>query len=268
MAESDLHAEEMMYAAFAVRQWLQNRPDAYVSLDTFLYYQRGVPSAVVSPDLYVVFGSHQHPRDSYKVWEEGGRLPAFVLEVTSKSTRHVDIAPRPALRSGVALRPPRRQRTNKFRIYEQVLGVSEYFLFDPTGDYLEPRLQGYRLVEGRYSPIPAEARPLPDLAPDRQPARWLYSEQLALGLGYVGMRLACYDPISGKRLLSAGEALQLAETATEAQAVAEANARAAAEAQAEAEANARVAAEAQAEAEAELLRLRAELEALRRRQED
>lgn len=26
-------------------------------------------------------------------------------------------------------------------------------MFDPLGDYLEPRLQGYRLVNGRYEPL-------------------------------------------------------------------------------------------------------------------
>src|SRR4029077_11601429 len=38
------------------------------------------------------------------------------------------------------------------------LGVDEYFLFDPLGEYLSPRLQGFRLMEGRYRQI----RPKPD----------------------------------------------------------------------------------------------------------
>lgn len=41
------------------------------------------------------------------------------------------------------------------RIYEK-LGVAEYVLRDPLGDYLKPSLQGFRLVNGRYRPIPLE----------------------------------------------------------------------------------------------------------------
>src|SRR5713226_2424174 len=44
MAESDLHAEEMTYAYYTLQRWLEDRPDAYVSLDTFLYYREGDPS--------------------------------------------------------------------------------------------------------------------------------------------------------------------------------------------------------------------------------
>ena len=34
-----------------------------------------------------------------------------------------------------------------------VLGVKEYFLFDPFEDYLDPPIQGYRLRKGAYVPI-------------------------------------------------------------------------------------------------------------------
>ena len=35
------------------------------------------------------------------------------------------------------------------------LGVSEYFLYDPRAEYLTPPLQGFRLHEGEYRPLPA-----------------------------------------------------------------------------------------------------------------
>ena len=33
--------------------------------------------------------------------------------------------------------------------------MSEYFLYDPRAEYLTPPLQGYRLREGKYRPLPA-----------------------------------------------------------------------------------------------------------------
>jgi len=297
MAESELHAGEMAYALYSIDQWLENRPDAHVSMDTFLYYQEGVPSAVVSPDLYVVFGSDKALRKSWRAWQEGGRLPSFVLEITSQSTRRTDF---PLTPNGIPRPRARLRQTpdkNKYQIYEQILRVEEYFLFDPTGDYLEPRLRGFRLVEGRYLAIEAESKPLPTVGPVSPPVYWLYSEQLALALTYDGSYLRLYDPASGERLLRASEALHTAqaqgrraereaqraevEAQAEARARAAADQRAAAEAQraeaaerlAQAEAGARAvadqraAAEAQAraESEAELARLRAELDALRNR---
>ena len=57
-----------------------------------------------------------------------------MIEVTSKSTRGEDQKKKPIL-------------------YRDVLKVAEYFLFDPTEDYLKPPFQGFRLVEGQYVPI-------------------------------------------------------------------------------------------------------------------
>ncbi len=48
-------------------------------------------------------------------------------------------------------------------VYE-MMGVQEYFLFDPTSDYLESSLQGYRLIDGQFreiSPIDGRLRCLP-----------------------------------------------------------------------------------------------------------
>src|SRR5262249_57809725 len=73
-------------------------------------------------------------RRTYKVWEEG-RAPSWICEVTSKSTKDEDTV-------------------KKKGVYER-LGVEEYFLFDPLGEYLKPRLQGYRLVGGGYQRLAA-----------------------------------------------------------------------------------------------------------------
>ena len=129
MAESDLHADEMIYLRFALREHFRHVPDVYVAGNLFIYFERGNPRAVVAPDSFVVKGVPKRSRKTYLLWEEG-HVPCFVAEVTSDSTQGEDL-------------------TSKKACYER-LGVEEYFLFDPLGDYLAPRLQGFRLINGRY----------------------------------------------------------------------------------------------------------------------
>jgi len=129
MAESDLHADEMIYLRLALREHFRNEPDVYVAGNLFFYFRQRDPRAVVAPDLFVVKGVPKDSRRKYLLWEEG-QVPCFVVEITSNSTQHEDLK-------------------SKKDCYES-LGVEEYFLFDPLGDYLKPRLQGYRLVNGRY----------------------------------------------------------------------------------------------------------------------
>ena len=136
MAETELHAQCMVYVASALRLWFKRngRDDVYVGSNNFLYYEKGNPRAAVAPDVYVVVGAPAGLRDTYLLWNEP-KGPDFVLEVTSKSTRGEDEG---------------RKRT----LYA-ALGVSEYFLYDPRAEWLAPPLQGWRLDEGRYRPRPA-----------------------------------------------------------------------------------------------------------------
>jgi Uma2 family endonuclease len=163
MAETDVHADVMTDCKEALRGFFAKRPDVYVSGNNFVYFEEGNPRARVSPDVYVVFGAAMRQRNSYKSWEEGERLPAVVLEITSKKTKNEDIV-------------------TKYVLYER-LKIHEYFLFDPTGTHLKAeRLQGFRLSEqGSYQPIPkTEER--------------LFSEALYLELFGEGTRLRFFDP--------------------------------------------------------------------------
>ncbi|HLK59939.1 MAG TPA: Uma2 family endonuclease [Chthonomonadaceae bacterium] len=225
MGESDIHIEVLLECKETLNSHFADRPDVYVAANNFLYWERRRRDAVVSPDCYVVFGVEKRLRNSYQVWEEGGRLPSVVFEITSKHTRLQD-------------------EGEKKRIYA-MLGVSEYFLFDPTGDYLKPNLQGFRLQNGAYASIPL------------QNGR-LICEQLQLELMAQGQRLRFYAPQQEVWLLNYQEQKDRADT--------EAKARQDVERQlteeigrADAEAKART------EAEAEIARLKAELEALRRK---
>ncbi|MEZ6129619.1 MAG: Uma2 family endonuclease [Planctomycetaceae bacterium] len=105
----------------------------YVGSDLLLYYEEGTPTRFVVPDCFVVLNCPKHERRTFQTWKEGC-VPDVVIEVTSQSTRLVDTIDKP-------------------QTYEKI-GVQEYILFDPTGDYLEPPLQGYRLTDGYLHTIP------------------------------------------------------------------------------------------------------------------
>ncbi len=136
MAESDAARDYLIYGVEALSLHFQARNDIYISGNLFIYYEQGNPKAVVAPDVFVVFGVEKKKRLSYKLWKENQKVPDFVLEVTSKSTVSED--------QGI-----------KKGLYAY-LGVKEYFQYDPTADYLKPSLQGFRLVQGVYLPIPSK----------------------------------------------------------------------------------------------------------------
>jgi Uma2 family endonuclease len=217
LGETDQHRDLMTDLIFALKLFLKSRR-AYVAGNLFIYFEEGNPKAVVAPDVFVIMGVQQRRRRTYRAWEEGMRLPDVVIELTSKKTHTVDQSTKPEL-------------------YAR-LGVRELFLFDPYGEYLQPRLQGYSLVNGAY-------RPMEDYP--------LRSVILGLELREEDNALRLYNPRTGERLRTAEE-VELARLVAEEQRQAEAAARLVAEAHA-AEQVARAEA-----AEAELARLRALLE--------
>ena len=152
MAESDPTRDYLVYGVESLKLYFQNRQDVYISGNLWLCYEEGVPDAVVAPDVFVVFGVENRPRRSYKVWEENGKTPDWVLEVTSKSTRDVDEQKKPIT-------------------YAQ-MGVREYFQYDPSGDYLKPALKGRSLVGNSYQV----------LTPHRLPDGTLCVPSVVLGL--------------------------------------------------------------------------------------
>ena len=169
MAESDLTRDFMIDGLKTLEAYFENRSDVYVSANSFIYYERGNNKASVSPDVYVVFGVRKRKRPSYKVWEEGGITPDFVLEITSETTQEKDQKLKPA-------------------IYRK-LGVKEYFQYDPSGDYLNPILQGVRLVDGDYQPITGEVVSSSDIS--------LYSETKGAGVVFNLWRFEISRPANG-----------------------------------------------------------------------
>ena len=178
LAENDAQARAILYAFGALRvRYRDRRPDVYVSADLLIHYEEGNPRVSVAPDVFVVFGVEDRVRMSYRLWEEG-KGPDFVLEVASPNTWREDVETKP----GVYAR----------------LGVREYFLFDPTGEHLTPRLQGYRLVDGEYERLAAVE------SIDR--TLRLRSDVLGLELRTkAGGEMRFHDPATGRDLLSHGE---------------------------------------------------------------
>jgi Uma2 family endonuclease len=179
MGETEIHIDELIDAITVLKDRFADEPNVYVNGNMLLYYEEGNPRKHVSPDVLVALNVPKKPkRDYYLVWKEG-KGPDFIVEITSKSTQRVDMV-------------------KKFAFYRDVLRVSEYSLFDPKAEYLDPPLQGFRLIGGEYVPIePINGR--------------LPSEVVGLHLAREGQNLRLYDPITGTRLMTRLEARDAAE---------------------------------------------------------
>ncbi|MBC8122201.1 MAG: Uma2 family endonuclease [Gemmatimonadaceae bacterium] len=162
VAETFVHLYALLTTLEVLKQFLEGR-QATVLANQFLYYAQNLPRLRVAPDVMVILDVAPGGRDNYKVWEEG-QVPSVIFEMTSASTREHD-------------------KGYKKTLYEQ-LQVSEYWLFDPKGEWVEGQLQGYRLVGEVYEPI-TDSR----------------SEPLKLRLQVEGPLLGFYREDTGEKLL-------------------------------------------------------------------
>ena len=191
MAASDLHRQQLMWILQILEMHFTAHPEVYISGDILMYYEKGDPRRVVSPDVLVVFGIGRGPRRTYKVWEEG-RTPDFVMEFSSESTYENDL-------------------TRKLALYAE-LDIQNYVLYDAERLYLPSPLMGFQLVNGEYVEIALDVD------------GGLYSSVLELVFHIRDEGLGIYDPVARKWLQTPAEA---AETRAEQ----EANARQKAEAE-------------------------------------
>ena len=189
MAETPAHRKAMTDTIEMLTDFFRDAPNVYVSGNMMMYYEEGDPTASVSPDVCVVKGVPKGERRTYKLWVEK-RPPNVVFEFTSRSTRLED--------SG-----------NKKALYA-MLGVREYFVCDPLGEYLEPPLQGFVLERGEYRRLPAES--------DGS----VISEELGLRLKMEGSQLRLVVIATGEQLLTPAEAQEKARAEAKARQAAEA----------------------------------------------
>ena len=172
VAETFDHLYALLTTLEVLKQYLANR-QATVLGDQFLYYSQGFPRLRVAPDVMVIFDVAPGGRDNYKLWEEG-QVPSVIFEMTSGGTQGKD-------------------QIFKKTLYEQ-LGVKEYWLFDPKGEWIEEKLRGYRLRGEIYETI-TDSR----------------SEPLQLRLQVEGRLIGFYREDNGEKLLipdELAEALQ------------------------------------------------------------
>ncbi len=172
MGETENHKLAIFRISDILSRHFEGQP-VHVTGDLLLFYEEGNPKKFVVPDVFVVKTFRKVRRRNFKIWEEEG-VPNVVIEVTSKKTRKRDQVEKPAL--------------------YRALGIREYFLFDPLGEYLDNPLMGFRLVDGVYQRIPHDAGAL-------------MSEELGLQLR-VEEDLEFFVPATGERLLDRREALE------------------------------------------------------------
>lgn len=169
VAETYDHLYAILTTLEVLRQYLLSSR-ATVLANQFLYYAEGFPKLRVAPDVMIIYDVEPGGRDNYKIWEEK-QVPKVIFEMTSKSTQDED-------------------KNTKKNLYE-ALEVQEYWLFDPKGEWIEQKLQGYRLRGDSYVAIT-----------DNQ------SESLQLRLAVEGKLIGFYRLDNGQKLLVPDELVE------------------------------------------------------------
>ena len=72
LAEIQIHGAVIVDLMEKLQDFFADRPDVYVWMNLFVYYERGNPAAVVAPDVFVAIGAAKEPpRRTYRIWQEG-----------------------------------------------------------------------------------------------------------------------------------------------------------------------------------------------------
>ena len=115
----------------------------FVASDLYLYYDPQHTRWHKRPDWFAVVGVPRFYADrdlrlSYVIWQEKVP-PIVVVELLSPSTRSEDLGKRKR----------RGEQPTKWEVYEQILAIPYYVLFDRYRD----QLRAFQLVNGRYQPL-------------------------------------------------------------------------------------------------------------------
>lgn len=151
---------QLLSATFRLTNYTQDR--VFTASDLNLYYDINHPRWYKRPDWFAVAGvsrwyDGKDLRLSYVIWQEG-ISPHVVVELLSPGTEKEDLG---QTKRGET-EPP-----TKWEVYEQILRVPYYVIFDRYTD----RLQAFKLDGYHYQPI--------DLS---EPRFWMADLKIGLGL--------------------------------------------------------------------------------------
>lgn len=133
MGETDFHVHLITNLRTALEIFFAARDDVYVSGNIMFYYMQGAPNEVISPDVMVCFGIPKGERRTYRVWEENDVVPSVVFEIASRKTWSKD-------------------RNEKRELYE-LLGVEEYYIFNPEYSKRIPAFIAHHLRNGKLETV-------------------------------------------------------------------------------------------------------------------
>ena len=158
--EFHLLQPELLRLTFRPISYPENQ--VFTASDLNLYYDPRHSQWYKRPDWFGVLGvsrlyQERDLRLSYVTWQEGV-YPFVVVELLSPGTEKEDL--------GRTLRDIH-QPPNKWTVYEQVLRIPYYFVFNRYTD----ELQAFGLVVNEYQPLPTEGLGI-----------WLREAELGLGL--------------------------------------------------------------------------------------
>ncbi len=149
--ETNWHRIEINLLIDLLHYFWRARVDYFAGGNMFIYYsfEQARKRDYRGPDFFLVIGvDGTRDRKAWVVWEEGGRYPNVIIELSSPSTREIDLEA-------------------KKELYEQTFRTPEYFCYDPDSS----QLVGWRLTGSHYVALEPNER------------GWLWSEQMSLWLG-------------------------------------------------------------------------------------
>jgi Uma2 family endonuclease len=179
MGETDYHVQTITYLYQTLSAFFSSATDVKVLADIMFYYEEGNPRKVFAPDVMVVKGVGNHPRRSYKLWEEK-QFPQVIFEISSRKTWGDDL-------------------NKKWFLYQQ-FGVKEYYIFDPEYDYLPEPLIAYRVKRGELKQVPVKNSRI-------------FSEEIGLEIVDTGEGLRLYNPETKQFMKTLSEEHQAREEA-------------------------------------------------------
>src|SRR5919199_4304170 len=158
----EYHLLQPQLLGYTFRPANYSEDEIFVASDLNLYYNVRHPLWYKRPDWFAVVGvprlyEQRELRLSYVVWQEGVN-PFVVVELLSPGTEKEDL--------GQTLREVNQPPT-KWEVYERILRVPYYIVFDRYTD----QLRGFQLVGSSYTELELS-----------EPRVWMNDIQLGLGL--------------------------------------------------------------------------------------